>query len=66
MVIDIRRETVFVLGDSIYIHYGPYLKKMISSKFDYDRKKGTEDLLQDLDKPIGTNAGDSKRLLVKG
>lgn len=54
---------VFVIGDSISIHYGPYLKKMISSKFSYDRKRGLKEALNDLNKPIGANAGDSKMVL---
>jgi hypothetical protein len=58
-----ERRKVFVIGDSVSIHYGPYLKKMIEDKFEYDRKRGEEQALIDLDKPIGANAGDSRMLL---
>ena len=54
-----KRRKIFILGDSVSIHYGPYLKKLIKHKFDYDRKRGIDEALTDLDKPIGANAGDS-------
>ena len=59
----IERRKVFVIGDSASMHYGPYLKKMVEDKFQYDRKRGTEQALMDLDKPIGANAGDSRMVL---
>jgi len=55
----VKKRKIFVIGDSVSIHYGPYLKKMIKHKFEYDRKRGIEDALTDLDRPIGANAGDS-------
>lgn len=58
-----EKRKIFVIGDSVSIHYGPYLKKIIEDKFDYDRKRGIEQALADLDKPIGANAGDSKMVL---
>jgi len=54
---------LFVIGDSISIHYGPYLREMIKDKFTYDRKRGLEHALADLDKPVGANAGDSSMVL---
>jgi hypothetical protein len=54
-----EKRKIFVIGDSTSIHYGPYLKKMIKGKFEYDRKRGIEQALTDLDKSIGANAGDS-------
>ncbi|MBU3143846.1 SGNH/GDSL hydrolase family protein [Clostridium sp. CF012] len=54
-----EKQKIFVIGDSVSIHYGPYLKKLINHKFEYDRKRGIEQALTDLDKPIGANAGDS-------
>ncbi|WP_461614760.1 SGNH/GDSL hydrolase family protein [Clostridium sp. Marseille-QA1073] len=56
-------RSLFVIGDSISIHYGPYLKEMIKDKFTYDRKRGLEHALIDLDKPVGANAGDSNMVL---
>ncbi|WP_291563529.1 MULTISPECIES: SGNH/GDSL hydrolase family protein [unclassified Clostridium] len=52
-----------MIGDSISIHYGPYLREMIKDKFSYDRKRGVEHALVDLDKPVGANAGDSSMVL---
>ncbi|MBZ9687452.1 SGNH/GDSL hydrolase family protein [Clostridium estertheticum] len=54
-----KKQKIFVIGDSVSIHYGPYLKKLINHKFNYDRKRGIEQALTDLDKPIGANARDS-------
>lgn len=58
-----ERRSIFVIGDSVSIHYGPYLKKMTEYKFNYDRKRGLEQALKDLDKPVGANAGDSRMVL---
>lgn len=58
-----EKRNLFVIGDSVSIHYGPYLKKMTEYKFNYDRKRGIEQALEDLDTPIGANAGDSKMVL---
>ncbi|WP_406242572.1 SGNH/GDSL hydrolase family protein [Tissierella carlieri] len=58
-----ERQKIFVIGDSVSIHYGPYLREMIKDKFDYDRKRGIEEALTDSDKPIGDNAGDSRMVL---
>lgn len=58
-----ERRKVFVIGDSASMHYGPYFKKMIEDKFQYDRKRGKDQALMDLDKPIGANAGDSRMVL---
>lgn len=57
------KQNIFVIGDSVSIHYGPYLKKMIKHKFEYDRKRGLEQALTDLDRPIGANAGDSEMVI---
>lgn len=54
-----EKQKIFVIGDSVSIHYGPYLKELINQKFEYDRKRGIEEALTDLDRPIGANAGDS-------
>lgn len=31
---------LFVIGDSISIHYGPHLQRLLGATFDYDRKGG--------------------------
>lgn len=57
------KHNLFVLGDSISIQYGPYLRGIIKEKFHYDRKRGVDLALEDLDKPVGANGGDSRRVL---
>ncbi|MBP1990570.1 SGNH/GDSL hydrolase family protein [Paenibacillus eucommiae] len=57
-------RSVFVIGDSISIHYGPYLQQAIAPQLSYDRKRGTEDALKDLNNPIGANGGDSGMVLA--
>ena len=58
-----KGKTLFVLGDSISIHYGPYLKKNLNKLFNYDRKREGKQTLEDLDNPVGANGGDSKMIL---
>ena len=58
-----KRRKVFVIGDSVSMHYGPYLKKMVEYKFQYDRKRGEARALINLDKPLGANVGDSRMVL---
>lgn len=58
-----KERSLFVVGDSVSIHYGPYLKRMVEDKFNYDRKRGEKQALVDLDKPVGANAGDSRMIL---
>lgn len=52
-------RSLFVIGDSISIQYGPYLKQLVDGQFHYDRKRGEQEALLDLDRPIGANGGDS-------
>jgi lysophospholipase L1-like esterase len=42
-----NKPKLFVLGDSISIHYGAFLEKMVASQFEYSRKTGTEPQLKD-------------------
>jgi hypothetical protein len=56
-------RNVFVIGDSISIQYGPYLKAMLEGRFGYDRKSGEQEALLNLDMPLGANGGDSSRVL---
>jgi hypothetical protein len=58
-----RLRRIFVLGDSISVHYGPYLKRMLDGRFGYDRKRGLAQALEDLDRPVGANGGDSRQVL---
>jgi lysophospholipase L1-like esterase len=56
-------RSVFILGDSISIQYGPHLKKLVEGRFAYDRKRGEAEALADLDRPVGANGGDSTMVL---
>ncbi|MHB9026416.1 MAG: SGNH/GDSL hydrolase family protein [Armatimonadota bacterium] len=56
-------QTLFVIGDSISMQYGPYLHSMVYGRFGYARKTGDEDALKDLDHPVGANGGDSGMVL---
>ena len=57
------RPRLFVIGDSISIFYGPYLKKYVEGKFDYDRKRDKGEAMKNLDNPVGANGGDSRMVL---
>jgi lysophospholipase L1-like esterase len=57
-------KKVYVIGDSISIHYGPYLEKYLKGFMLYSRKEGVEQSLQNLDIPQGTNGGDSSNVLA--
>jgi lysophospholipase L1-like esterase len=54
---------VFVIGDSISVHYGPYLEQYLNGVIEYERKNGTTEALKNLDIPQGTNGGDSSMVL---
>jgi polygalacturonase/lysophospholipase L1-like esterase len=58
------RTRVFVIGDSISMHYGPALEQLLAPRFDYDRKRndGTDGTVN-LDDPTGANGGDSRMVL---
>lgn len=55
---------VFVVGDSISVHYSRYLKIFLSGIMHPLSKEGEEDALSNLDKPQGANTGDSSMLLA--
>ncbi len=51
---------LYVIGDSISIHYGPFLEQQLQGVMGYARKEGAKD---DLDNPNGANGGDSSMVL---
>ena len=63
MNISQSQPLVYVIGDSISVHYGPYLKEMLEPHFCYDRKSGTSEAMKNLDIPAGANGGDSSAVL---
>jgi len=48
---------VYVVGDSISIHYGPYLEQYLKGIIDYSRKRDEDDA------ELGANGGDSSCVL---
>lgn len=55
-------KKIFVLGDSISIHYGPFLEEYLQGIFEYDRK-GKNQECKDLNIVSQVNGGDSGRVL---
>jgi len=57
--------TLFVLGDSISIHYGPYLQQASTGFLQYDRKQGAPGVEENnMDVATGANGGDSSMVLA--
>ncbi len=65
---------LFVIGDSISLHYGPYLERFVAGSLAYRRKETEQVMLADLAEglptsldyphgPFGENAGDSGMVL---
>jgi lysophospholipase L1-like esterase len=54
----------FLIGDSISIHYTPYLKQYLSGIVQLDRKEDDGQAEKDLDVPAGANGGDSRMVLA--
>jgi len=54
---------IFVIGDSISVHYGPHLEKYLNGVIEYERKDGNAEALKNLDIPQGANGGDSEKVL---
>ena len=55
-------KTVFIIGDSISLHYHQYIKKLLENKAQYYRKGSIgeiEEALHDPNNPFGANGGDS-------
>jgi lysophospholipase L1-like esterase len=59
-----QKPVVFVVGDSISIHYGPFLEELLEGRFTYARKTGVGEALKNLDIPEGANGGDSAMVLA--
>ncbi|WP_269537773.1 SGNH/GDSL hydrolase family protein [Cerasicoccus fimbriatus] len=56
-------KKIYVIGDSISIQYGPYLKEYLKGILSYSRKEGVDEALANLDVPKGANGGDSSMVL---
>jgi lysophospholipase L1-like esterase len=57
-------QKLFVLGDSISMHYGPYLAEMLRGVLAYARKEPTSEPPPDLPYPADANGGDSSAALA--
>jgi lysophospholipase L1-like esterase len=56
-----RLPRLYVLGDSISMHYGPHLEEALRGKWHYERKQGREG---NPDHGTGANGGDSAAVLA--
>jgi lysophospholipase L1-like esterase len=57
-------KSLFVLGDSISVQYGPYLERMLRGTFAYARKKPADVPGGELGYPVDANGGDSSMVLA--
>jgi len=57
------KKHIFLIGDSISIEYGPYLKEYTSDFADMERKENDGLARSNLDVPMGANGGDSRMVL---
>jgi len=67
MISTLTSASLFVIGDSISIQYGPYLEKLVANTFLYDRKQddaGAPRAASNLDVPTGANGGDAGMVLA--
>ena len=56
--------SVFLIGDSISMHYGPYLEKYLEGSIAFERKTDDGQAAKNLDVPVGPNGGDSRMVLA--
>jgi len=52
-------KSLFVIGDSISLDYGPHLESALEGKLSYSRKEGRGEAYENLDLPRGANGGHS-------
>lgn len=59
------KPLLFVIGDSISLHYGPYLQKMLAGRYRYARKTGQERAVKARSATVrDPNGGDSSAVLA--
>jgi hypothetical protein len=56
-------KSLFIIGDSISIHYKPYLNKSVRDKFCCQREDQNDKFTKDPDITVDYNAGDSNMVL---
>ncbi len=58
------QPVVFIIGDSISMHYGPFLQAMLAPRYAYARKTGSEAALAGTPLAGEANGGDSSYVLA--
>ena len=58
------KKTIFLLGDSISLHYNPILIPATADRYEWLTKQGRAEAMRDLDKPIDANGGSSRQVLA--
>src|SRR5690606_29308428 len=62
-IVPTKPPVCFLIGDSISVHYGPFLEQYLADLVIIQRKDGDEEALKDLDIPAGASGGDSRMVL---
>ena len=57
-------KKMFLIGDSISLHYGPKLRSYLSDEYIIQSKPGEKEALEDINNAVGGNGGDSARVLA--
>ncbi len=57
------KPTIFLLGDSISLHYNPYLIPATEDRYIWQTKKGRAEAMKNLDIPVDANGGTSAQVL---
>ncbi len=57
-------KKMFLLGDSISLHYGCYLAEYLTDIYKIESKPGLNQALNDIDNAVGGNGGDSSMVLA--
>jgi lysophospholipase L1-like esterase len=63
MIREITIPLIYIVGDSISMHYGPFLEFYTQGRFRIMRRKGDAVAMQNLDIAQGANCGDSRHVL---
>lgn len=56
-------QSIYMMGDSICMHYAPYLKNYLEGFFHCVRREGEAEARTNLDSPVGANTGGSRQVL---
>ena len=59
-----NKPRLHIIGDSISLHYGPYLEQYLAGRYAYARKSAESEARLNLANPMGENGGDSSLVLA--